>query len=132
MELASLTAAAIATLVITKAFERTGEVIVDKLIVEKGGQLMRLLRDKHPHTASAIERVQDTQQAVDISKDLETVASKYTDVANIVNAIASAVRQANAEDTKIYQKVLQQNNKNAVNTGKIDSLIMGDTYHVGK
>ncbi|MUG95787.1 hypothetical protein F7734_26895 [Scytonema sp. UIC 10036] len=132
MELASLTAAAIATLVITKGFERTGEVIVDKLVVEKGGQLMRLLLDKHPHIASALQRVQDTQQAVDVSKDLETVASINPEVANIINAIAHAVRQTNPENTKIDRRVIQKDNKYAVNQGQVDTSNIGDTYNYGK
>jgi hypothetical protein len=50
MEPVTLTAAAIATLVITKAIEKTGEVLGEKTL-EAGGKLFSLLKRKQPETA---------------------------------------------------------------------------------
>lgn len=50
------TAGAIATLVLTKAFEKAGETLGEK-VMEKGGKLMQLLKRKSPDTASAIEPI---------------------------------------------------------------------------
>lgn len=52
----AFTAGAIATLVLTKAFEKVGETLGEK-VVEKSGKLMQLLKRKSPDTASAIEAV---------------------------------------------------------------------------
>ena len=55
MEPVSLTAAAIATLVITKAFEKTGEIIGEKAW-DEGEKLLVLLKRKEPSTAKVIEQ----------------------------------------------------------------------------
>lgn len=57
MEPVTLIAAAIATLVITKAFEKTGEILGEKAL-EQGGNLLSLLKRKAPTTATAIELAQ--------------------------------------------------------------------------
>ncbi|MEO1558594.1 MAG: hypothetical protein AAFS12_02830, partial [Cyanobacteria bacterium J06632_19] len=51
------TAAAIAALVITKAFEKAGEQIGVK-VVEAGSKLLSLLKRKKPNTAIAVEQAQ--------------------------------------------------------------------------
>ncbi|MBD2415323.1 hypothetical protein FACHB389_17785 [Nostoc calcicola FACHB-389] len=58
-----LTAGAIAlvTLLLNKTFEKTGEIVVAKAF-EQGGKVIKLLKDKSPRTASAIERVQQDPQ----------------------------------------------------------------------
>ncbi|MEG4272511.1 MULTISPECIES: hypothetical protein [unclassified Microcoleus] len=50
------TAGAIATLVLTKAIEKKGEILGEK-VLEKGSHLMQLLKRKSPDTARAIELV---------------------------------------------------------------------------
>jgi len=57
MEPVTLTAAAIATLVITKALEKSGEILGEKTL-EAGNKLILLLKHKAPETAAAIERAQ--------------------------------------------------------------------------
>ncbi|TVP66045.1 MAG: hypothetical protein EA342_12805, partial [Leptolyngbya sp. LCM1.Bin17] len=56
MEPVSLTAAAIATLVATKAFEKTGEKLSDSVWNLVSG-FLTALRKKDPATAQAIEQV---------------------------------------------------------------------------
>lgn len=51
-----LTATVIATLILTKAFEKTGEELGAKAL-EQGGKLLALLKRKSPDTAAAIEKV---------------------------------------------------------------------------
>lgn len=53
MDPATLSAAAIATLVITKAFEKTGEVLGEKAL-SQGGKLVRLLKERFPKADSAL------------------------------------------------------------------------------
>jgi hypothetical protein len=54
-----LTAGAIATLVLTKAFEKNGEKVTEA-VWSLGGKLLRLLKQKAPDTAGKIEQVAAT------------------------------------------------------------------------
>ncbi|WP_191758539.1 hypothetical protein [Komarekiella delphini-convector] len=94
MEPVSLTAAAIATLVITKAFEKTGEILGEKAL-EQGGKLLSLLKRKAPNTASAIELAQtqplDYGQA-SLVEQVEEVANKDPEIAQAVEALADTVK----------------------------------------
>jgi hypothetical protein len=91
MEPASLTAAAIATLVITKAFEKTGEIVGEK-VWQEGEQLLSLLKRKEPSTASAIELTQalplDYSRAYLIGQQVEEAAQKDPEIAEAVEAVA--------------------------------------------
>jgi hypothetical protein len=94
MEPVTLTAAAIATLVITKAFERTGEVLGEK-VLEQGGKLLSLLKRKEPSTAAAIEQAQT--QPLDYSDaylvgQVEDAAKKDPEIAQAVATLADAVK----------------------------------------
>ncbi|MBW4685085.1 MAG: hypothetical protein KME40_08280 [Komarekiella atlantica HA4396-MV6] len=94
MEPVSLTAAAIATLVITKAFEKTGEILGEKAL-EQGGKLLSLLKRKAPNTASAIELAQtqplDYGQA-SLVEQVEEAANKDPEIAQAVEALADTVK----------------------------------------
>ncbi|MEH1799277.1 MAG: hypothetical protein V7L13_08905 [Nostoc sp.] len=94
MEPVSLTAAAIATLVITKAFEKTGEIIGEKAL-KQGGKLLSLLKRKEPNTASAIELAQtqplDYGQA-SLVEQVEEAAKKDPEIAQAVEALADTVK----------------------------------------
>jgi hypothetical protein len=93
MEPVTLTAAAIATLVITKAFEKTGEILGEKAL-EQGGKLLSLLKRKEPTTAKAIEQAQtqplDYGQAYLIGQQVEEAAKKDNEIAEAVAALAKA------------------------------------------
>ncbi|MEH1864289.1 MAG: hypothetical protein V7K69_04480 [Nostoc sp.] len=94
MEPVSLTAAAIATLVITKAFEKTGEVLGEK-VLEQGGKLFLLLKCKAPNTANAIELAQtqplDYGQA-SLVEQVEEAAKKDPEIGQAVEAVADTVK----------------------------------------
>ncbi|MEH2198447.1 hypothetical protein [Nostoc sp.] len=92
MEPVSLTAAAIATLVIIKAFEKTGEIIGEKAWNE-GEKLLILLKRKEPSTAKVIEQAKtqplDYGQAYLIGQQVEKAAKKNPEIAQAVEAVAN-------------------------------------------
>ncbi|MBD2341778.1 hypothetical protein H6G64_33115 [Calothrix sp. FACHB-156] len=65
MEPVGLTATAIATLILTKAFEKTGETLGAK-VLEKAGELTAQLKEKFPKVAAAIMRVEE--KPLDVGK----------------------------------------------------------------
>ncbi|MFB2769221.1 hypothetical protein ACE1AT_07985 [Pelatocladus sp. BLCC-F211] len=96
MEPTTLTVAAIATLVITKAFEKTGEILGEKAL-EKGGELLVLLRRKKPDTASAIEQAQQKpldygQAYLEATAKVEEAAKEDPEIAQAVENVADAVK----------------------------------------
>lgn len=112
------TAGAIATLFLMKAIEKTGEIFGEKVLVEKGGQLMKLLNRKSPDTARAIELVaqhpelieqqpEDYGEAVLVEK-VESAAKSDSEIALAVQALADAVKsqpQTNHNITNIAEKI---------------------------
>ncbi len=92
MEPVSLTAAAIATLVITKAFEKTGEIIGEKAW-DEGEKLLVLLKRKEPNTAKVIEQAKtqplDYRQADLIGQQVEEAAKKDPEIAQAVETVAN-------------------------------------------
>lgn len=102
MEPVELTAAAIATLVLTKAFEKTGEKLGES-VLEKGANLLALLKRKFPNTASAIEISQ--QQPLDYG---QAVLEKVKNIAQEDSEVAQAVKEVEAtakKDPKFLQAV---------------------------
>ena len=118
MEPLTLTAAAIATLVITKAFEKTGEIIGEKTWQE-GEKLLALLKEKEPSTANAVQLAQ--QQALDygqahlIGQQVEQAANKHPEIRQAVEAVA---KEAETQINQIVLKGLQVKGKAKV--GNID------------
>lgn len=92
---ASLSAGAIAVLIATKAFERTGEQLSESTwqLVRK---LLNLLKQKSPSTATAIERVAQNPELV------EQKPNSYS-----ITVLARQVEQTAAGDTEI-QSALQE------------------------
>jgi hypothetical protein len=93
MEPVSLTAGAI---VITKAFEKTGEILGEKAL-EKGGELLVLLRRKKPDTANAIEEAQQKpldygQAYLEATTKVEEAAKEDPEIAQAVENVADAVK----------------------------------------
>ena len=124
MERATLTAAAIATLVITKAFEKTGEIIREKAWNE-GEKLVLLLKRKEPDTANAIELAQkqplNNGQAYLIGQQVEKAAKKDSEIAQ---AVASVANEAQPQLTKtIIENWQGINVKGGTNT------ISGNTFN---
>ena len=95
------TAGAIATLVLTKAIEKTGETLGEK-VMEKGGKLMQLLKRKSPDTASAIEVAAQHPELVEqqpedygeviLVEKVESAANSDSEIAAAVQALADAVK----------------------------------------
>jgi hypothetical protein len=124
MEPISLTAGAIATLVLTKAFEKTGEVLGEKAL-EQSGKLMQLLKRKSPNTATAIEvaaqhpelaeqQPEDYGEAV-LEERVELAAKADPEVAAAVQALADAVKSKPSSIQKIIN--IAENNKGNVAPG---------------
>ncbi len=88
----SLSASAIATLVLTKALEKTGETLGEK-VMEKGGKLMKLLKHKSPNTEKAIALVPeaplDYGQAV---LEVETAARSSPELLQALQELEEAAK----------------------------------------
>ncbi|MFK0732197.1 MAG: hypothetical protein ACIWVG_13710 [Gloeotrichia echinulata HAB0833] len=123
MEPITLTAAAIATLVITKAFERTGEILGEKAL-EEGDKLLSLLKQKAPKTANAIELLQtqplDYGQAYLIGQQVEEAAKTDDEIAA---AVASVAQEAQPQLTQTIENWQGINVKGGNNT------ISGNTFN---
>lgn len=86
----SLTLTAIAILILTKAFEKTGEVLGQK-ILEQGGKLLALIRSRDPDMAGAIELAQQQSPNVNqvyLVNALEMLVKNDPEIALAVQAIA--------------------------------------------
>ncbi|MFN6539093.1 MAG: hypothetical protein RM021_022445 [Nostoc sp. EkiNYC01] len=129
MEPVSLTAAAIATLVITKAFEKTGEIIGEKAWNE-GEKLLVLLKRKEPSTAKLIEQAQtqplDNGQADLIGQQVEEAAKKDPEIAQAVEAVADSVKS----QPSIIQNFTNTVNKNyGGNVGNVSNDNRNQTFN---
>ncbi|MBW4598552.1 MAG: hypothetical protein KME29_02810 [Calothrix sp. FI2-JRJ7] len=99
MEPVELTAAAIATLILTKAIEKSGEKL-GEAVLERAGKLLSLLKRKAPDTASAIEKVAESpelakQQPLDygeavLEKKIKKAAEEDAEIAATIQALADA------------------------------------------
>jgi hypothetical protein len=94
MEPISLTAAAISTLVLTKAFEKVGEKLGEKGL-ELSGKLLALLKKKQPNIASEIELAR--QQPLNIGQAhlidaVETAAKADLEIKQAVEGLAVEVK----------------------------------------
>lgn len=123
MEPATLTAAVLATIVVTKAFEKTGEILGEKAL-EKGGELLVLLRRKKPDTANAIEKAQ--QQPLDYGQAYLEATAKVEEAAKQDPEIAQAVENV-AEAVKSQPATVQNFGKLAE---KIGMVIQGGTVNI--
>lgn len=94
METTSLSAAAIAALVVAKALEKTGGKISENLL-EQRERLGHLLKERFPTKATVIEIAEEQplngEQAVEIERQVEEAAKADSEVAQTVQAIADSV-----------------------------------------
>ncbi len=117
MEPVELTAAAIGSLFLTKALEKTGEKLGEEAF-KQGSKLLQLLKRKSPETVSAIEKVvqnpelaeqrpEDYGVPVLVKKVEETakadpeVAAALRDWANVVQSQGSTIQNF----TKLAEKI---------------------------
>lgn len=124
MEPVTLTAGAIATLVLIKATETATEKATEKLgklVVEKGDKLLSLLKIKSPSTATAIELSQ--HQALDYGKAVRELeaAKKDPEVAKAVEEVYKAVNAypeiaAKVQSAINYLNFQPSNSQNFINT----------------
>ena len=106
MEPLTLSAAAIATLVITKAFEKTGEVLGEKALAQ-GGKLVTLLKQRFPRADAALARVESqpeywgeavleveaaAQQDAEVKATVEDIAHQLQSQPAIANVIKNIVK----------------------------------------
>ena len=105
MEPLSLTASAIAALVLTKALEKTGEKLGEKLL-EKGGELMQLLKHQSPATASAIEAA--PEQPLDYGQAVLEVESAAQESPELAQALQEVVEAAKAHPNPKFAQALQE------------------------
>ena len=123
MEPVSLTAAAIATLVITKAFEKTGEVLGEKAW-DEGEKLLVLLKRKEPSTAKVIEQAKtqplDYGQAYLIGQQVEEAAKKDDEIAQAVAALAKEAQPQLTQTIENYKGIIIKGGTNTVS---------GNTFH---
>lgn len=109
MEPVGLTATAIATLILTKAFEKTGETLGEK-VLEKAGKLTTLLKERFPKADVAIVRVE--QRPLDIGEayldtevagEIEAAAKEDREVAKAIDELA---QEAKADpNTRLTQAI---------------------------
>lgn len=117
MEPVTLTAAAIATLVFTKAGEKVGEKLGEK-VVEQTGKLMEVLKRKSPDTASAIEVVQKNPELAQkvpseysvkvLAEKIETLAQQDSEIREALQGITNEVNaqpQSIQNITNIAEKI---------------------------
>jgi hypothetical protein len=126
MEPVTLTAAAIATLVITKAFEKTGEIIGENAWNE-GEKLLVLLKRKEPNTAKVIEQAKtqslDYGQAYLIGQQVEEAAKKDPEIAQAVEAVA------NEAQPQLTNTIIE--NWQGINIKGGTNTISGNTFNFG-
>ena len=98
MEPVGLTATAIATLILTKAFEKTGETLGAK-VLEKAGKLTAQLKEKFPKANAAIVRAEekplDAGEAyldAEVVGEIEAAAKKDSEVAKTVAELAQEAK----------------------------------------
>ncbi|WP_375504800.1 hypothetical protein [uncultured Nostoc sp.] len=117
MEPVSLTAAAIATLVITKAFEKTGEIIGEKAW-DEGEKLLVLLKRKEPSTAKVIEQAKTQPlnygQAYLIGQQVEEAAKKDDEIAQAVAALAKEAQPQLTQTIENYKGIIIKGGTNTV------------------
>ncbi|MEH1824148.1 MAG: hypothetical protein V7L22_02050 [Nostoc sp.] len=126
MEPVSLTAGAIATLVIIKAFEKTGEIIGEKAWNE-GEKLLVLLKRKEPSTAKFIEQAKtqplDYSQAYLIGQQVDEAAKKDPEIAQAVEAVA------NEAQPQLTNTIIE--NWQGINIKGGTNTISGNTFNFG-
>lgn len=121
MEPLSSAAVAVATLILKKAFEKTGEKL-GEAVSSQASQLMQLIRRKPLPKTSAIER---TDQQVNFGQavlEVEDAAKKDSELAEAVQQLDAIVKvdPKLAEAISVYSRALQQSPPTTVqNYGKL-------------
>jgi hypothetical protein len=130
-----LTAATIGTLILTKAFEKSGEKLGEKVLAE-GGKLLALLKRKAPDTATAIETVAQqpilaeqqpaTYSPTALTQRMEAAAAADPEVKLALQAVADA---ANAQPSMV-QNLTKLAEKIGINIQGGTNSISGNTFNL--
>jgi uncharacterized protein YjgD (DUF1641 family) len=115
----TLTTAAIATLILTKAFEKTGEKVTEA-VWKQGEKLLALLKRKAPETAGAIEKAAQNpqlaeQQPAEFGVLVEQVEKAAIDP-DVQAALEELARMAQAQNPVVIENWKGINIKGGVNT----------------
>ncbi|NDJ16032.1 hypothetical protein [Myxacorys almedinensis] len=87
----SFTAAAIATLVFSETFKEVGKTL-GKGTLDAGGRLAKLLWEKRPGAAKALEAGEETPEYRDAIVEVETLAKTDSDIAAAIQAVMQAMQ----------------------------------------
>lgn len=120
MEPLSLTAGAIATLVVTKAFEKSGEVLGEKAL-EQSGKLVKLIKEKFPKASEKLALVPENPEYLgEAVLEVETAAQQDDEVKATVEAIADAVK-SQPKYNQMIKNIVKNNYGGNVGTTENDN-----------
>lgn len=120
MEPISLTAGAIATLVVTKAFEKTGEKLGEKAL-EQSGKLAKLIKEKFPKTSDKLALVPENPEYLgEAVLEVEAAAQQDDEVKATVEAIANAVK-SQPKYNQMIKNIVKNNYGGNVGTTENDN-----------
>ncbi|MCP2728245.1 hypothetical protein [Limnofasciculus baicalensis] len=112
MEPLTAGAIALATLLVNKTFEKTGEIIVTKAF-EQGNQVMNLIKHKSPEQATAIEAVaekvafpsrEDCREAILVGM-VELAAKEDSEIKAALTGLAAKVEEAQERNDNLNKAV---------------------------
>lgn len=106
MEPLSFTAAAIATLVFSETFKEVGKTL-GKGTLETGGKLAKLLWERRPGAAKALQAGEETPEYKEAIVEVETLAQQDTEVAAAIRAVMEAM-QAQPRSQQIVNSFVQK------------------------
>ena len=116
------TAAAIATLVITKAFEKVGEQIGTK-VIEAGSKLLSLLKCKKPDTAIVVEQAQQepSNYGETVIEQLEAAAKDDAEIQRAIQELETAAKEDSSclQALEAIEKAISSQSSTVHNYGKI-------------
>jgi hypothetical protein len=114
----TLTAAAIATLILTKAFEKTGEKVTEA-VWKQGEKLLGLLKRKAPETVGAIEKAAQNPQLAEQPAELQVLVAQVEQAAidpDVRVVLEELVRMAQVQNPVVIENWKGINIKGGVNT----------------
>jgi hypothetical protein len=130
-------AIALATLLLNKSVQKTGEILAEKTF-EQGGKLMKLLKRKSPETASELETAAEDPalppgqpeyigEAVLVEK-IESAAKADPEIRAAVEALGNDVKEAAKVNPELEKAV--QDLTEAVKAQKITNIAKNNTGNV--
>lgn len=106
MEPMTFTAAAIATLVFSETFKEVGKTL-GKGALDAGGKLAKLLWEKRPGAAKALQAGEETPEYKEAIVEVETLAQQDTEVAAAVQEVIKTMH-AQPQGQQIVNSFVQK------------------------